>query len=171
MAKVGNWLPSAVLALGVIILFLLLLFGYGIMAYLLYNPSASQIEDGTGNQTTETGAVGKVWTDKNTTTSINMKDIMLWDNITNENVETACLRRAKEEAKSSAAFVYSCVCKEGTTAAAARKTYSCDISTADPFARYFVNIDCFFEERVCTVRSNYGTEIVTFDELRAWYAE
>jgi hypothetical protein len=97
---------------------------------------------------------------------VSQEDLALWNNITESNVEAACLARAKEEAGTSAAMVYSCACEESISDG--RKTYACDISTADPFTQYFANIDCFLDAKACTVETNYGTATVTFQQLREW---
>jgi hypothetical protein len=174
-AKMKKSVIPAVLALAVIALLVLLLLACGLIAFLYFSPLETP-EGGTGNGGPETGGqlgggagAGGNATPPANMTNLSQEDLELWNDITEQNVESACLKRAKEEAGSSAGLVYSCDCEEA--AGAARKTYSCDIGTADPLTRYFVNIDCFLEGRACTVESNYGTETVTFGELGAWYEE
>jgi hypothetical protein len=97
---------------------------------------------------------------------VSAEDLALWNMISIDNVETACLAKAKEQAGASANLVYSCSCDE--TATTARKTYGCDISTADPFNEYFANIDCFLTDKACSIETNYGPLTITFEELRSY---
>ncbi|MEW6723001.1 MAG: hypothetical protein AB1324_07090 [Candidatus Micrarchaeota archaeon] len=94
------------------------------------------------------------------------EDLEIWNQITRGKVEDVCLEKAREEAGSSADLVYSCECSGSETAT--RKTYGCGISTADPFTEYFANIDCFLDERACSIETNYGVTTLTFDELRGY---
>jgi hypothetical protein len=63
--------------------------------------------------------------------------------------------------------VYDCECKE--TVSPQRKTYGCEIDTADPFSEYFANIDCFLLGRACSLETNYGTQVISFEQLREFY--
>ena len=101
------------------------------------------------------------------TTNVSSDDLERWNRITLANVEDGCLKVAKDEAGGSASLVYDCECEE--TVDSSRKTYSCDIDTADPFTRYFANIDCFLEDTACSIETNYGLVTLTFQEMDEWY--
>ena len=94
------------------------------------------------------------------------EDLEVWNQITRTRVEDVCLDKAKEEAGSSAGLVYSCECSESVSAQ--RKTYGCEIRTADPFTEYFANVDCFLQEKACSIETNYGVTTLTFEELRGY---
>lgn len=94
---------------------------------------------------------------------ISEQDLVIWSKITNPNVEAICLQKAKEEAGENSGLVYGCTCDEIEKADI--KTYRCDISTADPFTAYFANIDCYLARRECDIETNYGSQIVSFDQL------
>ncbi|NYZ73897.1 hypothetical protein H0O00_02030 [Candidatus Micrarchaeota archaeon] len=162
MAEVRDSLLATIVLGMVLLLFLFL--GCGIMVLLFYPENGAG--GGTGGQANGTnGTANGTVTPQNTTLS--QEDLALWDNITKQNVEQACLRIAKDEAGPDADKVYSCGCEE--SAGSERKVYICDIDTADPLTAYFVNLDCLLGQRACAVESNYGTTTVTFGELRAWY--
>lgn len=101
------------------------------------------------------------------TSNVSSEDMARWERITLDSVEDGCLRVAKDEAGSSASLVYGCTCDE--TLGSGRKTYSCDISTADPFTRYFANIDCLLVDSACSIETNYGVTTQTFQEMDEWY--
>ena len=103
---------------------------------------------------------------ENQTPPMTQEDLETWNMINVQNVETACLQTAREQAGSSAGLVYGCDCDE--TVRADQKTYDCDISTGDPFTQYFANIDCFLVRRECDVETNYGSHVVTFEYLRQY---
>jgi len=100
-------------------------------------------------------------------TAVSPEDLERWERITLDNVEDGCLRVAKDEAGASASLVFECTC--GETASSDRKSYSCEIDTADPFTDYFANIDCFLEDTACTIETNYGLVTLTFQEMDEWY--
>lgn len=167
-AEVKNRLALGLSALTLILVFLLFA-SCAIIAYLALAQPAEGGDEGTapdgsgasGGTDNETAPAGEP-----TRPNATSEDLGLWNNITEANVEAACLRIARDEAGSSANLVYGCDC-EGE-AGLDRKTYSCSISTADPFTDYFANVDCFLEDSACTVETNYGTLDVTFDEIRKW---
>ncbi len=101
--------------------------------------------------------------DKIDETEITSKDLEFWTNITKKNVETICLKQAKEEAGDKYWAVKSCACNE--TSIEGRKTYSCDIDTLDPTTNYFANIDCFFKDKSCIIESNNDKTTMTFQDL------
>ncbi len=99
--------------------------------------------------------------------SINPQDYALWVMITNSNVESACFEKAKEEAGSNAWAVKGCTCVE--SAGPEQKQYTCSIETLDPSGNYFADISCSLAAAMCTVDTNYGTQNVTFGQLRQLY--
>ncbi|MCI0503338.1 hypothetical protein L0Y65_01350 [Candidatus Micrarchaeota archaeon] len=161
--------------LGAAAILLLFVFSCGLVAILFFGSSppilgAGGPQNGTGGASsgsTPNGGEGGPIYHNTTTGNISAEDMSLWNSIDTANVQTACLARAKEEAGSSAAMVYSCTCDESATAT--KKSYECDIRTADPITKYFANIDCSLAARSCSVETNYGTASVGFDELRAYY--
>lgn len=90
-------------------------------------------------------------------------DLTLWNNITKENVEEACLNQAKNFAGAQSWAVKNCKCDE--TATDNRKTYSCVIGTMDVTTKYFANIDCFLTDQNCMIQTNYGSQTITFEQL------
>ncbi|MEW6036628.1 MAG: hypothetical protein AB1529_08515 [Candidatus Micrarchaeota archaeon] len=161
-----DWLPAAA-AVIVIIFFLLLT--CGIVALLFIIPQPASVGPSQPNQTGPPGNATPPPGGNGTGQNISGEDLALWDLITPANVEDACLRRAREEAGESAELVYSCSCTESLSPG--RKTFACDIDTADPFTRYFANVDCFLDGAACTIETNYGTKTVTFAELAEWYGK
>lgn len=92
----------------------------------------------------------------------------IWDSITNQNVEIACLMAARDAAGANAWAVQGCSCVE--TANATTKNYDCDIATLDPSGtRYFAMINCFNTSEICTIETNYGIQNITFDELAGMF--
>lgn len=171
MDEVKNELPI-MLMIGILILIFVLVFACGIIAYLYLSPAPdgglTQPPEPDGG--TSPGGVQNNTIELNTTeTNISGDDMALWDSITLPNVEAACLIKAREEAGASADFVYNCDCDE--TASPLQKSYVCTINTADPFTLYFANIDCFLDESICSVETNYGINNVSFTELRDLYEE
>lgn len=90
-------------------------------------------------------------------------DLTLWNNITKENVEEACLNQAKNFAGAQAWAVKNCKCDETETDN--RKTYVCVIGTMDVTMKYFANIDCFLSDKTCMIQTNYGSQTITFEQL------
>ncbi len=160
-----DWLPAAI---AVLVIFFFLLLTCGIVALLFLIPQPASVGPSQPNQT---GPPGNATPPPGNATGQNVsgEDLALWDLITAENVEDACLRRARDEAGDSAELVYGCDCTE--SASEGRKTYSCDIETASPFTKYFANVDCFLDGAACTVETNYGTQTVSFAELAEWYGK
>ncbi|MFN7990779.1 MAG: hypothetical protein U0R44_01335 [Candidatus Micrarchaeia archaeon] len=99
--------------------------------------------------------------------TISEQDFSLWLLIRKDNVESACLQKAREQAGSQAWGVNACTCKETITPET--KSYKCDIDTADPTTRYFADIDCSLVSRNCRVVTNFGSQNVTFEQLGQWY--
>ncbi|MFH1327879.1 MAG: hypothetical protein ABIH76_03385 [Candidatus Bathyarchaeota archaeon] len=91
-------------------------------------------------------------------------DLEFWMNITNDNVETACLNQAKNFAGAQAFAVTKCECEE--TVSEERKTYGCSIKTLDITQQYFANIDCFLLDNACMIQTNYGSQTITFEQLQ-----
>ncbi len=174
MGKVKNSNIPAALTLGLILLLFLLVLACGAIALLFFYPQfqpGPPAGGGTNATANQSGSGGALPGSQNASgggypENVSAEDLQVWNNITVANAESVCLQKAKEEAGASAALVYSCQCSG--TEGAARKTYSCNIATADPTTRYFVNIDCYLEGKACTIEYNYGTETVTFDELRPY---
>ncbi|MFH0737456.1 MAG: hypothetical protein V1827_02070 [Candidatus Micrarchaeota archaeon] len=158
------------LAIAAIVIFTIIALMCGIIAVLFLLPSESAVVTPGGGETPDNGSQG---TPGDGGTGIpggnaTAGDLALWDMINMENVEQACLMKAKEEAGENAGLVYSCDCEE--TISSGRKTYGCAIDTADPFTEYFANIDCFLADEACSIETNYGTSTVTFEELQDWYS-
>jgi len=157
------------LMVGIIVLLVFLVAACAIIAILYLIPPADGGGTGPGG-TGGPGTGGNGSISLNTTAgNISAEDMALWDSITLSNVQAACLQKAKEEAGGSASMVYTCACVED--AQAIKKSYKCEISTADPFTEYFANIDCMLVERSCVVETNYGKATVSFIELRGYYTQ
>jgi hypothetical protein len=155
-----------VIAVFIVMVFLLLILGCAIIALLIYPAQSDNQSTGTQN-TAQAGNGSSAGQINYSALNISQENIELWHNITKQNVEQACLTKAKEEAgPSKAGLVFGCTCTESTVAN--RKTYNCNIATADPFTRYFVNIDCLIETQKCTLSSSQGTQTVTFTQIREW---
>ena len=95
---------------------------------------------------------------------LSKEDLETWNMITKQKVESICIQKAKQEAQGNAGFVYGCTCDE--TVRTERKTYACDIDTADPFTQYFANVDCYYVGAYCVIETNYGKDSYTFAQLR-----
>jgi len=105
----------------------------------------------------------------NITPALNVSeaDLALWGNITRRNVEAACLDAAREEAGSEAWGVYDCLCIENANETV--KFYDCTVNTVDSTTDYFARINCALADKYCVVETNYGTQNVTFEELKEKY--
>jgi hypothetical protein len=148
-------------------LIVLLLFSCAVIGLLVLWPAQEEPAGPAGGQTAPPGAQGGNQTNVTPPAGPSQADLEIWQKITNDNVEQACLSQARKEAGPSADLVYSCACEETDTDG--RKTFACNIDTADPLTRYFANIDCYLDARACTVETNYGTQTVGFDQLQNWY--
>jgi hypothetical protein len=123
-------------------------------------PSAPQVPAApvTANQTVAT---------TNESGAISAEDFALWQSITNDNVEAACYQKAQQEAGSDSWAVRGCTCKE--TATPEEKSYQCTINTAIQQGTYFAEVDCGLQARSCLVTTNFGSQNVSFDQLRQLY--
>lgn len=149
----------------IFILFILLLMACGIIAYLvLGSEETPQVTPGQ-NQTNQTNNTPP----SNETSPANASgsNLSTWNLISKSNVEKACLTKAKEEAGTSADLVYSCACEADENASI--KKYTCDIRTADPFTKYFANIDCALTTKKCSIETNFGKADITFEDLKELY--
>ncbi len=153
---------------GAAVLILLLVLACGLAALALFYLSSSQPQpqNATSPQQNATNATQPPTTQPGNE-SISAEDFALWMLINKANVESACYTKAREEAGSNAWAVKGCTCQE--TATPERKQYACTIATLDPTGNYFANIDCSLPSAICQVDTNYGSQNVTFGELRQLY--
>ncbi|MEW6748858.1 MAG: hypothetical protein AB1295_04085 [Candidatus Micrarchaeota archaeon] len=164
---------STLIALSALSVVVLLLIACGLVTFLLASdylgaqPGTQNAEPGTNEGPAGGSDIQQDQVDASEEPDASAADLERWDRITLDSVEDGCLRAAKDEAGENAALVYGCSCEE--TASSGRKTYGCEIDTADPFTEYFANIDCFLEEASCSIETNYGMVILTFEEMDAWY--
>jgi hypothetical protein len=167
----------ALMIVGAIAAALLLAFSCGLFALLLVGNQEPGQEgnepaaNGSANASAQGGGNESPNISLNTSESqISAEDMSLWNSITVANVQGICLAKAKEEAEKEGVdrdMVFSCLCEGQATSTV--KSYECDIRTADPFTRYFANIDCSLTALSCSVETNYGTQDVPFSELRSYY--
>ncbi len=99
--------------------------------------------------------------------TISPADYALWLLIDKTNVESACYEKAREEAGSNAWAVRGCTCSE--TATQQEKQYTCTVDTVVNAGTYFADIDCTLASAQCTVTTNFGSQNVTFEQLRSLY--
>lgn len=154
--------------LGVTALIVLLaLVACGLVALLLLSQPAPAAPAPPQNGTNHSG-------NTTTTTTQNVSQItdaefQLWLRINKANVESACYQKAREEAGANAWAVQGCTCQE--TATPERKRYDCSIDTAVQAGTYFAKVDCTLINQQCLVTTNFGSQIVTFDQLAQMYAQ
>ena len=157
LSKAAN--DGSLLLVGLTVIILFLLFACGVAGLLLREPAPRIVAP---QEIPEEPYVPPA-----NVPNISAEDLSFWESITIENVQIACLAKAREEAGDNADLVYGCICTE--SASSSRKRYECDIRTADPFTDYFADIDCSLDGRMCSVESNYGTSDLTFAELMQYY--
>ena len=94
--------------------------------------------------------------------------IKIWNQIIVNNTEYVCLKEAKKAAGSDAWAVKSCNCQQ-TNASGELKTFNCNINTLDPTTNYYANIGCSLPDKDCTIDTNAGSYVLTFDYLSQEY--
>jgi hypothetical protein len=148
------------LVIAAAVLLALLACGAVSLIVLFFLPSDAPVQPvppGVNNSTNQPPVIGPV--PPNTTDY----DLVIWGKINKGNVESICLTKAKEQAGQDAKLVYQCNCAEQV--GQNLKMYRCDIETADPFTKYFANIDCYLDRKECDVETNYGTQVLSFSQL------
>lgn len=88
----------------------------------------------------------------------------LWQRLNVSNVEKVCLNKAKEAAGSNAWAVSGCKCVGNETIET--KSYNCNLQVFDPSGtKYTAEIICKQKEKTCSIATNLGESVLTFNEL------
>ncbi|MDP3762470.1 MAG: hypothetical protein Q8Q97_00145, partial [bacterium] len=91
------------------------------------------------------------------------EDNSLWLRVSNSLVQDACLSEAKRQAGANSWAVRDCTCSP--TEGEDEKSYNCSIGALD--GGHPLSIDCFRQKRSCTLVSEQGTSMLTFEQLAA----